>query len=150
MSNNSKKIKSLLHSWLKKSRETKKTQKVLAAKLKAIIAHVEWRAEVEELNEIQSLAGMIFLNFKICINFLYLEDFITEIATNLNEAVEQALNDFDNLSPRKKTSMKSMKSRKRKTEKSAAKLPKKSKPVKADEFFDVEAEEGNFTNDFYS
>ena len=59
MSNNSKKIKSLLNSWLTKSRETKKTQKVLAAKLKAIIAHVEWRAEVDELNEIQSLAGMI-------------------------------------------------------------------------------------------
>ena len=57
--------------------------------------------------------------------------------------MEQALNDFDNLSPRKKTSMKSMKSRKRKTEKSEAKLSKKSKPVKADEFLDVEAEEGD-------
>ena len=57
--------------------------------------------------------------------------------------MEQALNDFDNLSPRKKTSMKSMKSRKRKTEKSETKLSKKSKPVKADEFFDVEAEEGD-------
>ena len=64
MSNNSKKIKSLLNSWLTKSRETKKTQKVLAAKLKAIIAHVEWRAEVEELNEIQSLAGLISEHIK--------------------------------------------------------------------------------------
>ena len=44
--------------------------------------------------------------------------------------------------------MKSMKSRKRKPEKSAGKLSKKSKPVKADEFFDVEAEEGDFIFNF--
>ena len=144
MSQNIKKIKNMLQLWLKKSRETKRFQTIMAAKCKAQIAEIEWRGEIQDMNEIQSWAGIIKINFEILFLLQIIEDVIADISVNLNEAIEQILNDFDNLSPRKKTSMKSLKPKKRKLEKAQTKASKKLKLQKPDEFFDDEAAEGNF------
>ena len=69
---------------------------------------------------------------------------ISDIAANLNEAIECCINDLDNLSPKKKTSMKSLKPRKRKAEKPASKSAKIAKTVKPDTFLDNEAIESKF------
>ena len=65
MSQNIKKIKNNLQMWLKKSRETKRFQTIMAAKCKAQIAEIEWRGEIQDMNDIQSWAGKIKTFLKI-------------------------------------------------------------------------------------
>ena len=65
MSQNIKKIKNILQLWLKKSRETKRFQTIMAAKCKAEIAEIEWRGKIQDMNEIQSWAGIIKSYFEI-------------------------------------------------------------------------------------
>ena len=149
MAQSIKNMKILLQQWLKKSREAKRSQCILAAKLKANIANIECRSSIEEMNSIQSYAGfLIKITYKNFTKFI-LEDIISDIAANLNEAIECCINDLDNLSPKKKTSMKSLKPRKRKAEKPASKSAKISKTVKPDAFLDNEAIESKHTLSLY-
>ena len=88
-------------------------------------------------------AGQVLFNyFENIFYSKFSEDVIADISVNLNEAIEQILNDFDNLSPRKKTSMKSLKPKKRKVQKAQNKSTKKQKLERPDEFFEDEAAEG--------
>lgn len=52
-----KNIKVLLENWQKKSREVRRNQCIIASKIKANLANVEHKAEVAEMNELQSYAG---------------------------------------------------------------------------------------------
>ena len=57
MSASVKNIKTLLGQWMKKSRETKRNQKIISSKISGNLANIELRADLAEMNEISSYIG---------------------------------------------------------------------------------------------
>ena len=57
MSASVKNIKTLLAQWMKKSRETKRNQKIISSKISGNLANIELRADLTEMNEISSYIG---------------------------------------------------------------------------------------------
>ena len=57
MSSSNKNIRKILSSWLRKSREIKRNQAIIAARLSANFANIELKAELSEMNEVSSYVG---------------------------------------------------------------------------------------------
>ena len=68
MSASVKNIKTLLAQWMKKSRETKRNQKIISSKISGNLANIELRADLAEMNEISSYIGKL-INFKYYLYF---------------------------------------------------------------------------------
>ena len=141
MSASVKNIKTLLGQWMKKSRETKRNQKIISSKISGNLANIELRADLTEMNEISSYIGNFvslifffpfFRNYKLKNS----ESFLNDIAGNLNSAVESCLADLDNMQPKIKTQKK-----KRKSQKSNAQ-PSKELKMKPKAFLNDESIEG--------
>ena len=141
MSASVKNIKTLLGQWMKKSRETKRNQKIISSKISGNLANIELRADLTEMNEISSYIGnfvslIIFFPFFRNYKLKNSESFLNDIAGNLNSAVESCLADLDNMQPKIKTQKK-----KRKSQKSNLQPPKKLK-MKQKTFLNDESIEG--------